>query len=470
MFFIYLRRELRRRWRQAFVVTAGFTLGIGLVITVTAASAGVQNAQNTVLHSLYGLGTDVTVSQAVVPGEGGAPAGPGSGVAWPQPGTKLDFARLIANLSLGTLGQSAAGTIARLNHVSASAGALTLSNIRITGTMPYPGQGLSTVTPSTTSVDGVDLAPNARSVGPLASGQISSGRAFTPADSNSKVAIVSSGYAKSSSLSVGSNVYVGSTPGTSSAFKVIGIVNEPPGSAAANFYIPLQQAQTRSGVPGKVNMIYVAVASAADVSAVQNAIQRLYPGATVATSGNLAKQVTGSLSSAASLATRLGTWLAIAVLAAAFALASLFTLSSVARRVRDFGTLKALGWRGRRIIGQVMGESLVQGIAGALLGTGLGVIAATVVSQVAPPLSATLGNYNPNATPPPSGAGSQVSNARNAVNSSAHTLSVHLNAPVTIGTVVLAAALAVAGGLIAGSIGGWRASRLVPAAAIARVE
>ena len=36
--------------------------------------------------------------------------------------------------------------------------------------------------------------------------------------------------------------------------------------------------------------------------------------------------------------------------------------------------------------------------------------------------------------------------------------------------VILAVVLAIAGGLIAGSFGGWRAARLRPAAALARVE
>ena len=60
MFFTYLTRELRRRSRQAFVIALGLALGIGLTITVNAASAGVKAAQNTVLHSLYGVGTDMT--------------------------------------------------------------------------------------------------------------------------------------------------------------------------------------------------------------------------------------------------------------------------------------------------------------------------------------------------------------------------------------------------------------------------
>jgi ABC-type lipoprotein release transport system permease subunit len=49
-------------------------------------------------------------------------------------------------------------------------------------------------------------------------------------------------------------------------------------------------------------------------------------------------------------------------------------------------------------------------------------------------------------------------------------VAVNLTAPVTIGVVVAAVLLALAGGLIAGSFGGWRAARLRPAAALARVE
>jgi len=70
MFFTYLRRELRRRLRQAVFISLGLALGVGLVITVTAASSGVQNAQATVLHSLYGVGTDVTVTKAAAKGSG----------------------------------------------------------------------------------------------------------------------------------------------------------------------------------------------------------------------------------------------------------------------------------------------------------------------------------------------------------------------------------------------------------------
>ena len=70
MFWTYLRRELRRRRRQAVFIALGLALGIGLVITVTSAASGVRDAQASVLHALYGVGTDVTITQPPKQGTG----------------------------------------------------------------------------------------------------------------------------------------------------------------------------------------------------------------------------------------------------------------------------------------------------------------------------------------------------------------------------------------------------------------
>jgi len=59
--------------------------------------------------------------------------------------------------------------------------------------------------------------------------------------------------------------------------------------------------------------------------------------------------------------------------------------------------------------------------------------------------------------------------AAQALTGAGHSVSVTLNAPVTASIIGLAVLLALAGGLIAGSFGGWRAARLRPAAALARV-
>src|SRR4030095_10957298 len=56
MFVTYLQRELRQRMRQTLVISLGLALGTGLVITVSAITAGLRNAQDTVLGALYGVG------------------------------------------------------------------------------------------------------------------------------------------------------------------------------------------------------------------------------------------------------------------------------------------------------------------------------------------------------------------------------------------------------------------------------
>jgi putative ABC transport system permease protein len=89
MFLTYLLRELRRRMRQAIFIAAGLALGVGLVITVIAASDGVSATQGTVLRSLYGVGTDVTVTESPAAGSAG--------------GTRFNFAG-------GQPGQSSTGT------------------------------------------------------------------------------------------------------------------------------------------------------------------------------------------------------------------------------------------------------------------------------------------------------------------------------------------------------------------------
>ena len=207
---------------------------------------------------------------------------------------------------------------------------------------------------SSLSVSGVDTTD--LDLGPLSSAQVSSGRSLTSADANAKVALVTKAYAKQNSLSVGDTKKI-----DGKKFAIVGIVALPAGSTSSDLYIPLSWAQKLSDNEGKVNQIYVKADSADDIAAVKKEIKQVLPKATVTTSEDLASQVSGSLSSASTLADRLGKWLAVAALIAAFAVASLLTVSAVSRRVREFGTLKALGWKGRRIVGQVLGESVVVG-------------------------------------------------------------------------------------------------------------
>jgi putative ABC transport system permease protein len=220
-------------------------------------------------------------------------------------------------------------------------------------------------------------------------------------------------------------------------------VNSP---SSVSIYIPLHVAQTLTNLPGKVTQIDVRASSATHVSAVQREIHRLVPGATIITSGNLANEITGSLSSVSTLIRTLGLWLSVAVLIVAFGIATLLTISAVSHRVRDFGTLKALGWPARRIVTQVMAESLVLGALGGILGIALGYGGAALLTALLTRLELDARN----------GPGSDIT--------------VHLMAQVQTEALILAVCLSVAGGLIAGLFGGWRAASLRPAVALRSVE
>jgi ABC-type antimicrobial peptide transport system permease subunit len=507
MFFTYLGRELRRRARQASMIAIGLALGIGLVITVTALSAGVKNAQGQVLHSLYGVGTDITVTKT--PTASSRPAfgfrGAFGNRARGKGGTKIDVDNL-ASVSLGKISTTSVSTISRLHNVAAASGGLTLTDTKISGKIPsfnssggsgggFPGGGGSggggtfrgSLRPSSMTVSGVDLSEGA--LGPLSSGKLASGRTFTSADASANDAILSSSYATANKLKVGSDITIAKT-----SFKVVGIVSVPASDSSEDAYIPLARAQALSSMKNEVNTVYVAASSASDITTVSKEISTALPKTTVTNSSDLAKELTGSVSSASSLANNLGRWLAIAVLAAAFLLASLLTMSAVSRRVREFGTLKALGWRSRRVIGQVVGEAVVIGIIGGVVGVGLGFLGATLVGHLSKPLTASVGQTTGSATPGGAqtftgggggfpgggtgggfpgggtgGGGGRPFGFRNAANA-VHTVTVHLTAPVTVDAIIAAVALAIAGGLIAGAFGGWRAARLRPAAALARVE
>ncbi|HEY3945065.1 MAG TPA: ABC transporter permease [Solirubrobacteraceae bacterium] len=467
MFFTYLRREIRRRKKQGIVIALGLAIGIGLVVTVSATSAGVKTAQGKVLHSLYGIGTDITVTKTAKAGSGG-PQRFRFGGGPPGGASAAHLSRNVLHPSPGqaTLFASDVAKVSSLKGTSSAVGGLQLTDTSFSGTVPSSSSGgglgggggassgRSSFNLNSFTVDGVQITH--ASVGPLTASRVAKGKYFSVGDNNADVAIVSSSYAAQHGLTVGTHVTL-----AGKKMLVIGLANVS--SGAANVYIPLGTAQTLSGLKGDVSNIYVRASSASSVSSLAGEIHSALPGATVSTSSSLASQVSGSLSSASSLATNLGTWLSYAALVFAFLIAGLMTMAAVSRRVREFGTLKAIGWQTRRIVGQVMGEGLVVGLAGGLGGLILGVIAAEVVTAASPSLSATVGSAAASG-----GAGAAPAPGGRAL-AAAHTVMVHLSAPLQGNTVALAVALAIAGGLVAGAFGAWRAGHLRPAAALRKI-
>ncbi|MGW2667450.1 ABC transporter permease [Streptomyces sp. NPDC001272] len=489
MFFTYLRRELRRRRKAALVVASGLALGIALVIVVTSVSAGMSAAQDKVLQSLYGLGTDMTVTKAQKPpqegGNGTRPRfrfdarGEGEG------GDGEQSSDMVVPQGFETLDAATVTRVAGQEGVAKAVGGLSLQVVKVNGQFKRgelrrsqggqggqgggrgsggAGDGVqgggADFDVNSYSVYGTDVAQPA--MGPLTTSKISSGRGFQPGETDAAVAVLDSAYAQKNKLAVGAEITV-----KKAVFKVVGIATADSGDAAANVYVPLKQAQALAGTPDKITTVYVQAADSQAIGSVKQAIQKNVPDTTVTTSADLADTVSGSLSTASSLASTVGAWLSYTVLAAAFLVAGLLTSSAVSRRVREFGTLKALGWTSSRVTRQVVGEALVNGLIGGALGIGIGLAAAYAITAASPSLTAHLGGGGGGGRGAGGGGRMFGQGARHAA---AKAVDVALTAPVSLSTIGLAVALAVAGGLVAGGFGGWRASRLRPADALRRVE
>lgn len=493
MFYLhYLWAEVRRRRGRTALTAFGLAVGVGLVVVVGALSAGLDDAQQQVLEPLTGVGTDVSVTRPIaVPDEdrpargGGDPFGGLSEREQRQlqreneehsrqfnfgdlgaPGERFSKDSFLSTeLSLPA---SAVARIRTLDGAKDAAAGLTLNSTHIEGVVPESGApplaGPAAHGPGgfgsaggfkfeATRVFGIDVRkPQLARVTP---DQVTRGRYFSARLGAARgEAIVDVAYARQKDLGVGDETEVAGRK-----LEVVGLASAPLGGDASDVYLELGQLQRLSGRRGRVNTIQVRAESAEGVPALEAAIVQRLDGAEVVTAADLADRVGGSLSDADNLSSKLGTALAIVALMAAFLIATLLTLSSVQKRIRELGTLKALGWRQRLVVRQVTGEALVQGALGGVLGVALGVGAAAIVDAVGPRLEASVESPQAGGLGP-FGQGDV----------SAGSTDVVLGAPIDGSLLALAVGLAILGGLVAGAAGGLRAARLRPAEALRSAE
>jgi putative ABC transport system permease protein len=305
------------------------------------------------------------------------------------------------------------------------------------------------ISSSTYTIGGVDVQGD--TIGIVTPSLVTKGRFLR----GKNEALVTTTYASREKLRVGSMLDLNGT-----TFRVVGLVRAPLGGQTADVYVPLAQLQKLASLGGQVNVALVRAENGQSVADVQQRIETGFPSAQVASAKDVADSISGSLVDAANLSHRLGVALAVLAALTAFLIALLLTLSSVSKRVREIGTLKALGWRQWIVVRQILGESLAQGIVGGVLGVMLGVVAAAVIGAVGPTLSASSSTGSSNGDFFGLGAVS----ARNVTDQ------VALTAPVAVGVLLLGLLVAVLGGLVAGAAGGWRAARMRPADALRQVE
>jgi putative ABC transport system permease protein len=279
-----------------------------------------------------------------------------------------------------------------------------------------------------------DLAATTVTVAP---GEVTEGRYLESNDANA--VMIDQVYANVAKLNVGDKVAAFGRNLT-----VIGIVNpglhSKPGGTA-NMYTNLETAQEISRyygdvyeyAVGDINLVLVEISAKGDSAYISSVEKSVVD--TIESYGGKAGAIVGYqcgfIARDVVAINETSAWfisIVIFVFTTLFALKSQF--SAIIERTREFGILKAIGWTNEDIVGQVFLESLLQGIVGGIIGT---IISSVIVFLIPQLRIISMQNFIVNISP---------------------TL------------ILIGLCISVSGGIIAGIIPAWQASKLQPSEAL----
>jgi putative ABC transport system permease protein len=154
-------------------------------------------------------------------------------------------------------------------------------------------------------------------------------------------------------------------------YKITGIFETGNKELDAIAALPLKKIQVMDENEGKVHFIYVKITSGADLNTVSQSVQNAYPGelTTIASLEDY-QRANGGLEMVETAST------AISLLAIVIGGIGIINtmIMSVFERTREIGVLKAVGWKSRRILGMILGESIVLTLLAGIVGIVLGII------------------------------------------------------------------------------------------------
>jgi putative ABC transport system permease protein len=402
----YMLKELRHHHHRTLVNVVGIAVGIGLFVSINAVSAAYQKA---VSLPFKNLGADLVVQRPERREMDSAQA-PES-----MRGIRLPFSnQLLTPEDLRKL--------ASIQDVGAMASALLL--------WEFDRGGFRTIM-------GVDLSRP--SLGPVKVKEwLREGR-FPQQEGE---VILEKHYAKFRHTRLGDQMKIGGRD-----FTVVGLLEVKEGSqmASANIYLTLADAQKLVGDESKaVNVVYLRLKNPSFLSRVKTQIAREQGGVSVTSSDSFLELMGGvsKISDQFSLLTSM-----IALGGAIFLIIKTMLANLVARS-SEIGILKAVGWTGGDVHKQLMGEALLQALAGGVLGLIIGYGGSFLLGFVSIPVSTP---WEINLLP---------ALAKSA--ESAASAAVRLPVSISLGLTTSALALSLLAGTLASYFMGRRTARMKP--------
>jgi len=164
-------------------------------------------------------------------------------------------------------------------------------------------------------------------------------------------------------------------------FKITGTFETGNFITDAGAYVSLDKLQNLTGNEDKVSTLAVRINDNANVTEVSKAIENAYPDElSTTTAADQMERINRGLGFIDT-----ATW-AISLLAIIIGGVGVINtmIMSVYERTREIGVLKAVGWRSRRILGMILGESIVLTLIATIVGIIVGIVGVEVLLSLTP--------------------------------------------------------------------------------------
>jgi putative ABC transport system permease protein len=332
---LVVKNPFRNKTRSALAIV-GIAIGIMVIVALGMVTGGLKNSTQSTLKA---GAAEITVIQT-----GSNSFGSG-----------------------GTINETLSADILKLDGVKDTTGILRASNTSSAATISNSSQG--GFEGGGLSITGIDAAK----LGLVGIDSVN-GTAFTN-DSTDEV-ILGKTAAKNLNKTVGDTVNL-----YGKDFKITGTFETGSFLTDAGIMMPLSTLQNLTSNQNKISNILVKVTDNANVTTVSNEIDNAYPNQLTTTT---AEATAGRINQGLSFIDT-ASW-AISLLAIFIGAVGVINtmIMSVYERTREIGVLKAVGWKDRRILGMILGESIVLTLIAFVVGTVIAVVGVELILSLSP--------------------------------------------------------------------------------------